>query len=103
MASKGPNLKCVSWCIPILILFRFVNFLLSYRGYLDKSVSLQLNKGRRVTGTLRGFDQFMNIVLGDAVDETPQKGASASAAAPSTPIGMVVRDPLQFIFLVLSR
>eukprot|EP00596_Hydrurales_sp_CCMP1899_P004927 CAMPEP_0119041728 /NCGR_PEP_ID=MMETSP1177-20130426/13239_1 /TAXON_ID=2985 /ORGANISM="Ochromonas sp, Strain CCMP1899" /LENGTH=73 /DNA_ID=CAMNT_0007007987 /DNA_START=77 /DNA_END=298 /DNA_ORIENTATION=- len=47
MGSKGPNLK----------------------SYLDKTISLHLNKGRRVKGTLRGYDQFMNIVLGDAVEE----------------------------------
>jgi small nuclear ribonucleoprotein G len=44
MASKGPNL----------------------RGYLEKPISLHLNKGRTVTGNLRGYDQFMNVVLGEA-------------------------------------
>lgn len=53
------------------------------RLYLDKTISLHLNKGRKVTGTLRGYDQFMNIVLGDAIDET--KGAG------NAQIGMVVR------------
>eukprot|EP01038_Epipyxis_sp_PR26KG_P008154 gene8154-11036_t len=57
MGSKGPNL----------------------RSYLDKNISLHLNKGRKVSGTLRGYDQFMNIVLGDAVDEVT-----------SNKIGMVV-------------
>ena len=42
----------------------------SYRVYLDKNVSLQLNKGRKVSGTLRGYDQFMNLVLGNAIEET---------------------------------
>ena len=60
MASKGPNLK----------------------AYLDKTIALHLNKGRRVTGTLRGYDQFMNIVLGDAVEETSGAGQNR--------IGMVV-------------
>ncbi len=36
---------------------------------MDKTVALQLNKGRKVSGTLRGYDQFMNLVLGDAVEE----------------------------------
>ncbi len=45
-------------------------FLLTFpRAYLDKTVALQLNKGRKVSGTLRGYDQFMNLVLGDAVEE----------------------------------
>ena len=34
-------------------------------------MTLSLNKSRKVTGTLRGYDQFMNIVLDDAIDETP--------------------------------
>eukprot|EP01035_Chromulina_nebulosa_P029561 gene29561-39190_t len=60
MGSKGPNL----------------------RNYLDKTISLHLNKARKVSGTLRGYDQFMNIVLGDAIDET--KGAENQS------LGMVV-------------
>ena len=54
------------------------------RSYLDKRISLHLNKGRKVVGTLRGYDQFMNIVLGDATEET--------SASESTDIGMVVRN-----------
>ena len=48
MSSKGPNLK----------------------SFLEKMVSLHLNKGRKVTGILRGYDQFMNVVLDDAVDKS---------------------------------
>ena len=33
------------------------------KQYMDKELSLKLNGNRTVTGTLRGFDQFMNIVL----------------------------------------
>lgn len=50
---------------------------------MDKTISLHLNKGRKVSGTLRGYDQFMNIVLDEAVDETP--GITSGG------IGMVVR------------
>lgn len=41
--------------------------------------AVALNANRLVTGTLRGFDQFMNIVLDGAVDEKAK-----------TDIGMVV-------------
>lgn len=40
---------------------------------------MSLNANRHVTGVLRGFDQFMNIVLDNAVDEKAK-----------TDIGMVV-------------
>jgi small nuclear ribonucleoprotein G len=63
MSSKGPNLK----------------------SYLDRTISLHLNKKRKVTGTLRGFDQFMNIVLEDAQDQSP--GTSAET---DNGMGMVV-------------
>ena len=40
---------------------------------------MALNANRHVTGVMRGFDQFMNIVLDNAVDEKAK-----------TDIGMVV-------------
>lgn len=49
---------------------------------MDKTISLHINKGRKVSGTLRGFDQFMNIVLGEAVEEVN--------GAQNKNIGMVV-------------
>jgi small nuclear ribonucleoprotein (snRNP)-like protein len=57
------------------------------RSYLDKNISLHLNKGRKVSGTLRGYDQFMNIVLDEATDETP----SSTNTSRDNRIGMVVR------------
>ncbi|RYH29078.1 RNA-binding protein [archaeon] len=45
------------------------SFVYFSRSYLDKTVSLHLNKNRKVVGTLRGYDQFMNLVLGNAVEE----------------------------------
>lgn len=41
------------------------------RAYLDRTISLSLNKNRKVVGTLRGYDQFMNIVLENAIDQSP--------------------------------
>lgn len=36
------------------------------RKFMEKRMELKLNAGRVVTGTLRGYDQFMNIVLDQA-------------------------------------
>lgn len=40
------------------------------KKYMDKRLSLRLNGARVVTGVLRGFDPFMNLVIDDAVEET---------------------------------
>lgn len=44
---------------------------------------LKLNGGRAVTGILRGFDPFMNVVLDDTVEECKDNTKNS--------IGMVVR------------
>jgi small nuclear ribonucleoprotein G len=36
---------------------------------MDKRLLIQLNGTRKVTGVLRGYDPFMNIVLDEAVEE----------------------------------
>ncbi|VDP12606.1 unnamed protein product [Onchocerca flexuosa] len=38
------------------------------KKYMDKQVDLKLNGNRIVSGILRGFDPFMNIVVEDAVE-----------------------------------
>ena len=60
MSSAGPDLK----------------------KYMDKKLQLVLNGQRKVSGVMRGFDQFMNVVL----DETEEILADGDA----TSIGMVV-------------
>ncbi|KAI8377978.1 uncharacterized protein BYT42DRAFT_594001 [Radiomyces spectabilis] len=52
------------------------------KRYMDKRLSLQLNGNRRVTGVLRGYDPFMNIVLDEAIEEI--------SATEKHNIGMVV-------------
>lgn len=36
---------------------------------MDKRISIKLNGNRLVTGRLRGFDHFMNVVVDEAVEE----------------------------------
>lgn len=38
--------------------------------FMEKRVVVKLQGGRSVSGVLRGVDQFMSLVLYDAVDET---------------------------------
>lgn len=38
------------------------------KRYMDKQMDLKLNGSRQVSGVLRGFDPFMNIVVEDAVE-----------------------------------
>ncbi|GMH55553.1 hypothetical protein TrLO_g4775 [Triparma laevis f. longispina] len=39
------------------------------RRYMDKVLSVKLNGSRTVTGVLRGYDSFLNVVLKDAKEE----------------------------------
>ncbi|XP_044182250.1 LOW QUALITY PROTEIN: probable small nuclear ribonucleoprotein G [Acropora millepora] len=52
------------------------------KKYMDKRLSLKLNGGRHVTGVLRGFDPFMNLVLDEAIEE--------AVSTTKNNIGMVV-------------
>jgi small nuclear ribonucleoprotein G len=38
------------------------------RKYMDKKLDIRLNAGRRIYGVLRGYDQFMNLVLEDVYE-----------------------------------
>ncbi|KAJ3030967.1 UNVERIFIED_CONTAM: hypothetical protein HDU68_007167 [Siphonaria sp. JEL0065] len=49
---------------------------------MDKRLFLELNGNRKVSGVLRGFDPFMNIVLEDATEEV--------SATDRQDIGMIV-------------
>lgn len=52
------------------------------KKYMDKRLDIRINASRRVFGILRGYDQFMNIVLEDA-HEFGNKGEK-------TPLGTVM-------------
>lgn len=52
------------------------------KKFMDKRLQLRLNGGRNVTGVLRGFDPFMNLVVDDGIEKR-KDGSTA-------PVGMVV-------------
>jgi len=39
--------------------------ILDLTKYMDKEVCVKFNGGREITGTLKGYDQLMNLVLDD--------------------------------------
>jgi len=52
------------------------------KKFVDKRLALRLNKNRRVSGVLRGYDQFMNVVIDNCVEEI--------SAQEKNELGMVV-------------
>ncbi|PHT95950.1 putative small nuclear ribonucleoprotein G [Capsicum annuum] len=38
------------------------------KKYMDKQLQINLNANRLVTGTLHGFDRFMNLVIDNTVE-----------------------------------
>ncbi|KAL1245510.1 putative small nuclear ribonucleoprotein [Trichinella spiralis] len=38
------------------------------KKYMDKKMQLRLNGDRKISGVLRGFDPFMNMVIDEAVE-----------------------------------
>ena len=52
------------------------------KRYMDKKLAVKLNGNRHIAGTLRGFDQFMNLVLDETVEQV--------SATERNDIGMVI-------------
>ena len=63
--------------------------------YMDKRLQIQLNGGRKVTGVLRGYDPFMNIVLDETIEEV--------SATESHNIGMVVSGTLLVVCIFIDK
>jgi small nuclear ribonucleoprotein G len=69
------------------------------KRYMDKRLTLKLNGNRMVRGVLRGYDQFMNIVLEDAVevpDKADEKRIGMVVIRGNSVIRFEVLDPVQF-------
>lgn len=50
-------------------IFTLILFLIHFYRFMDKRLSIQVNCNRKLSGILRGFDAFMNIVLDETVEE----------------------------------
>ena len=60
-----------------------MNTVLTLQQFMDKKLFIHLQGGRKVSGVLRGYDLFLNLVIDDALEET--------TPAQKHPIGTVVR------------
>jgi len=77
--ASQPELKKVFWGTRSMLQL----FLISYpTQFMDKKLFVHLQGGRKVSGVLRGYDLFLNLVIDDAVEE--------STPAQKHPIGTVV-------------
>jgi small nuclear ribonucleoprotein (snRNP)-like protein len=62
---------------------------------MDKKLFVHLQGGRKVSGVLRGYDLFLNLVIDDALEET--------TPAQKHPIGTVVSTLVCLISLGFTR
>ena len=85
-AQKGPQhrAECRS-CIADLDPCTF------FVQFMDKRLAVALQGGRRVSGVLRGFDIFLNLVIDDAFEEST---SGVNAAGGKTPLGQIVSPGL---------
>ncbi|KAI4190275.1 MAG: hypothetical protein L6R41_000888 [Letrouitia leprolyta] len=60
--------------------------ILDLTKYMDKEITVKFNGGREVVGTLKGYDQLMNLVLDD-VNETLRDDDGNET---TRPLGLVV-------------
>lgn len=74
--ASTPELKKVFYA------FTIMNTVLIVQQFMDKKLFIHLQGGRKVSGVLRGYDLFLNLVIDDALEET--------TAAQKHPIGTVV-------------
>lgn len=61
---------------------------------MDKRLSIHVNCNRKISGILRGFDAFMNVVLDETIEE---------CKTGNLPMGTVVFQDLLVISILLFR
>jgi len=79
--ASQPELKKVFYALTI-----GMDAVLTLQQFMDKKLFIHLQGGRKVSGVLRGYDLFLNLVIDDALEET--------TPAQKHPIGTVVRRSL---------
>ncbi|GJP34901.1 hypothetical protein CLOM_g19382 [Closterium sp. NIES-68] len=57
---------------------------------VDKGVCVKLNGGRQVMGTLKGYDQLINLVLDEAVEYERDPEDPLRLTDQTRPLGLIV-------------
>ncbi len=65
---------------------------------MDKKLSVKLNGNRRVSGVLRGFDQYMNLVLDEAVEEVSSTERHEIGMVVLRGNSVVIIEPMERVF-----
>ena len=61
------------------------------RKFMDLRVDLRLNADRRIAGIMKGYDQYMNIVLDEAIEiANPTGGNKGAEEKQNRNLGMIV-------------
>ena len=59
------------------------------RKFMDLRVDLRINADRRIAGIMKGYDQYMNIVLDEAI-EIAKNNQGTGATEQNRNLGMIV-------------
>ncbi|OUS47014.1 hypothetical protein BE221DRAFT_145431 [Ostreococcus tauri] len=57
---------------------------------IDRGVRVKLSGGREVTGTLKGYDQLLNLVLDDAIEHVRDPEDAMRITAVTRRLGLMV-------------
>eukprot|EP00271_Cylindrocystis_brebissonii_P007437 TRINITY_DN2098_c0_g1_i1.p1 TRINITY_DN2098_c0_g1~~TRINITY_DN2098_c0_g1_i1.p1 ORF type:complete len:106 (+),score=24.42 TRINITY_DN2098_c0_g1_i1:411-728(+) len=63
---------------------------LDLANYVDKGVCVKLSGGRQVTGTLKGYDQLVNLVLDEAMELERDTEDPLRTSDNKRPLGLIV-------------
>lgn len=58
--------------------------------FIDRGVRVKLSGGREVTGTLKGYDQLLNLVLDDAIEHVRDPEDAMRITAVTRRLGLMV-------------
>jgi len=65
------------------------------KKYMDKNMIVKLNGNRKVTGILRGYDQFMNLVIDNTVEEVSKTEKNEIGMVVIRGNSVVMMEPLE--------